>query len=318
MVNERPVNLASTDLNLLVAFDALMAERSVTRAGERIGLGQSGMSAALARLRATFGDELFVRIPGKPMRPTTRAIALQAPIAEILAGVSRVLDAGGTFDPATARANIRIATGDPAGTVVPPRLLGLLCKEAPGINIRLVVLDKRDAFDQLDRGDIDLVFSTFTRVPKRIRRERLFTDTYVCVVKRDHAGQAASQTVDLETYVTTPHILATLATLAADDRGIVDEALAKLGLRRRVAVTVPNIYLIPRLVAESGMISHLPRRIATEMLRGCDLVMFPPPVALPEWHIDMYWGAASASEPTTSWIRSRLSEIGRQIRLTEE
>ena len=309
-----PVNLASTDLNLLVAFDALMAERSVTRAGQRIGLGQPGMSAALARLRATFGDELFVRIPGKPMRPTTRAIALHAPIAEILAGVSRVFDAGGTFDPATARANIRIATGDPAGTVVAPRLLGLLCKEAPGINIRLVVLDKRDAFDRLDRGDIDLVFSTFTRVPKRIRRERLFTDTYVCVVRRD-ASRAVRQSLDLETYVTTPHIL---ATLAADDRGIVDEALAKLGLRRRVAATVPNIYLIPHLVAETGMISHLPRRIAAEMLRGYDLVMLPPPVALPEWHIDMYWGAASASEPTTSWIRSRLSKIGQQIRLTDE
>jgi LysR family transcriptional activator of mexEF-oprN operon len=311
----RPMNLASTDLNLLVAFDALMAERSVTRAGQRIGLGQPGMSAALARLRATFGDELFVRIPGKPMRPTTRAIALHAAIAEILAGVSRVLDTGGTFDPAAARANIRIATGDPAGTVVAPRLLGLLCKEAPGINIRLVVLDKRDAFDRLDRGDIDLVFSTFTRVPKRIRRERLFTDTYVCIVRRDHASRAVRQTLDLETYVTTPHIL---ATLAADDRGIVDEALTKLGLRRRVAVTVPNVYLIPRLVAETGMISHLPRRIAAEMLRGYDLVMFPPPVALPEWHIDMYWGAASASEPTTSWIRSRLSGIGQQIRLTEE
>ena len=90
-----PVNLASADLNLLVAFDALMTERSVTRAGQRIGLGQPGMSAALARLRATFGDELFVRIPGKLMRPTTRAIARHSPIAEILAGVSRVFDAGG-------------------------------------------------------------------------------------------------------------------------------------------------------------------------------------------------------------------------------
>ncbi len=84
----RPMNLASTDLNLLVAFDALMAERSVTRAGQRIGLGQPGMSAALARLRATFQDDLFVRIPGKPMRPTTRAMALHAPIAEILTSAS--------------------------------------------------------------------------------------------------------------------------------------------------------------------------------------------------------------------------------------
>jgi DNA-binding transcriptional LysR family regulator len=271
------------------------------------------MSVALARLRATFGDELFVRIPGKPMRPTTRAIALHAPIAEILAGASRVFDAGGTFDPATARASIRIATGDPAGSVVAPRLLGLLCKEAPRIDIRFVALDKRDAFDRLDRGEIDLVFSTFAKVPKRIRRERLFTDTYVCVVRRDRARRP--QTVDLETYVATPHIL---ATLAGDDRGVVDEALAKRGLRRRVAVTVPNIYLIPRLVADTGMISHLPRRIAAEMVLGHDLVMSPPPVPLPEWHIDMYWGAASASEPTTSWIRSRLSAVGKQIRQSDE
>ena len=308
-----PLNLASTDLNLLVAFDALMAERSVTRAGQRIGLGQPGMSAALARLRATFRDELFVRIPGKPMRPTMRALALHAPIAEILARASRVLDVRTTFDPATARASIRIATGDPAGTLVTPHLLRLLSKEAPGITLRLLALDKRDAFDRLDSGDIDLVFSSFNNVPKRIRRERLFTDAYVCVVRRGPARRTRRQAIDLETYVTTPHIL---VTLAGDDRGIVDEALAKLGRRRRVAVTVPNTYLIPRLVAETGMISHLPRRIAAEVLRGSDLVMVSPPVALPEWHIDMYWGAASASEATSSWIRSRLSEIGRQIRLT--
>jgi DNA-binding transcriptional LysR family regulator len=296
-----------------VAFDALMAERSVTRAGQRIGLGQPGMSAALARLRATFGDELFVRIPGKPMRPTARALALHAPIAEILARASRVLDVRTTFDPATARASIRIATGDPAGTLVTPRLLRLLSKEAPGITLRLLALDKRDAFDQLDSGDIDLVFSSFNNVPKRIRRERLFTDAYVCVVRREHARRTVRQAIDLETYVTTPHIL---VTLAGDDRGIVDEALAKLGRRRRVAVTVPNTYLIPRLVAETGMISHLPRRIAAEVLRGSNLVMVSPPVALPEWHIDMYWGAASTSDATASWIRSRLAEIGEQIRLT--
>jgi DNA-binding transcriptional LysR family regulator len=309
----RTLNLASADLNLLVAFDALMAERSVTRAGQRIGLGQPGMSAALARLRVTFRDELFVRIPGKPMRPTARAISLHAPIAEILGRVSRVLDAGTAFDPATARASIRIATGDPASTLIAPPLLRLLSSKAPGISIQLLALDKRDAFDRLDRGDIDLVFASFSKVPKRIRRERLFTDTYVCVVRRGRGRQAVRQAIDIETYVATPHIL---MTLAGDERGIVDDALAKLGRRRRVAVTVPNTYLIPRLVAETGMISHLPRLIAAEVLRGTDLVMLSPPVALPEWHIDMYWGAASASEPTAFWIRSQLSEIGQQIRLT--
>src|SRR5258708_10144021 len=148
------MSLAAMDLNLLVAFDALMAERSVTRAGQRIGLGQPGMSAALARLRATFRDELFVRLPGKPMKPTARAIALHAPISEILARVSRVLDASTIFDPSTARASIRIATGDPAGTLVAPRLLRLLSTNAPGINIHLLALDKPYAFHRLHRRAI--------------------------------------------------------------------------------------------------------------------------------------------------------------------
>jgi DNA-binding transcriptional LysR family regulator len=173
-----------------------MAERSVTRAGQRIGLGQPGMSAALARLRATFRDELFIRIPGKPMKPTTHAIALHAPVADILARVSRVLDVRTAFDPATARASIRIATGDPAETLVIPRLLRLLSTKAAGINIQLLALDKRDAFDRLDRGDIDLVFASFINVPKRVRRERLFTDAYayvcvcVCVVRRKQARRS--------------------------------------------------------------------------------------------------------------------------------
>jgi DNA-binding transcriptional LysR family regulator len=309
-----PLNLASTDLNLLVAFNALMAERSVTRAGQLIGLGQPGMSAVLARLREAFRDELFVRIPGKPMKPTKRAIALHVPIAEILTRVNRVFSVETAFDPATARASILIATGDPAGTLLAPRLLRLISAQAPGIDIRLLTLDKRDAFERVDRGEIDLVFASFSDVPKRIRRERLFTDTYVCVARREHARRGTHRAIDLETYVTTPHIL---MTLAGDDRGIVDEALAKLGRRRRVAVTVPNTYLIPRLVEETGMISHLPRRIAAEVLRGSDLVMLSPPIALPEWYIDMYWGAALASEPAALWVRSRLSEIGRQIRLKD-
>src|SRR5260370_6946232 len=155
------MNLAGTDLNLLVAFDALMAERSVTRGGQGMGLGQAGRSGGVGGLRETFRDELFVRLPGKPMKPTARAIALHAPISEILARVSRVLDASTIFDPSTARASIRIATGDPAGTLVAPRLLRLLSTKAPGINIQLLALDKRDAVDRLDRCDLDLGVASF-------------------------------------------------------------------------------------------------------------------------------------------------------------
>src|SRR5919107_922758 len=106
------MNLAAIDLNLLVAFEALITERNVTRAGQRIGLGQPAMSAALSRLRAIFKDELLVRVPGAPMRPTAKAQALHGAVSEILARVRHVFDAEAEFDPAAARAVFRVATGD--------------------------------------------------------------------------------------------------------------------------------------------------------------------------------------------------------------
>ena len=304
------MNLAAIDLNLLVAFEALMAERGVTRAGQRVGLGQPAMSAALSRLRLIFKDELLVRVPGAPMRPTTKAIALHQPVSEILAQVRQVFDAQAGFDPGLARAVFRIATSDHPGTLVLPRFLQMLAQEAPGIDIRLHALDKRDAFDLVDRGEIDLLIGSFRNIPKRIRQQRLYTDGYVCIARRGNTHLCERGTMGLEAYTAAPHVL---VTLAADDRGVVDEALGKLGLRRRVAVTVSDFHLVPRIVERTDMIGHLPRRIADELVRNFALVVLPPPIQLPAWNVDLFWGGVSDSEPGAAWIRSRLFEIGRQI-----
>ena len=304
------MNLAAIDLNLLVAFEALMAERGVTRAGQRVGLGQPAMSAALSRLRLIFKDELLVRVPGAPMRPTTKAIALHQPVSEILAQVRQVFDAQAGFDPGLARAVFRIATSDHPGTLVLPRFLQMLAQEAPGIDIRLHALDKRDAFDLVDRGEIDLLIGSFRNIPKRIRQQRLYTDGYVCIARRGNTHLCERGTMGLEAYTAAPHVL---VTLAADDRGVVDEALGKLGLRRRVAVTVSDFHLVPRIVERTDMIGHLPRRIADELVRNFALVVLPPPIQLPAWNVELFWGGVSDSEPGAAWIRSRLFEIGRQI-----
>ncbi len=304
------MNLAAIDLNLLVAFEALIAERSVTRAGQRVGLGQPAMSAALSRLRLIFKDELLVRVPGAPMRPTTKAIALHQPVSEILAQVRQVFDAQAGFDPSQARAVFRIATSDHPGTLVLPRFLEMLAAEAPGIDIRLHGLDKRDAFDLVDRGEIDLLIGSFRNIPKRIRQQRLYTDGYVCIARRDNTRLCERGQMTLEAYTAVPHVL---VTLAADDRGVVDEALGRLGLRRRVAVTVSDFHLVPRIVERTDMIGHLPRRIAHELVRNFNLVVLPPPIELPAWNVDLFWGGVSDAEPGAVWIRSRLFEIGRQI-----
>ncbi len=304
------MNLAAIDLNLLVAFEALMAERSVTRAGHRIGLGQPAMSAALSRLRLIFRDELLVRVPGAPMRPTSKGLALYRPVSEVLAQVRQVFDTEAAFDPEQARAVFRIATGDHPASMVLPRFIEMLSRTAPGVDVRLLALDKRDAFDLVDRGEIDLVIGSFRNIPKRVRRHRMYTDAYVCIARRNNPHLGREGTMTLDAYVSVPHVL---VTLAADDRGVVDEALSRLGLRRRVAVTVSDFHLVPRIVERTDMIGHLPHRIAAELVRGFDLVVSLPPLALPEWNVDVFWGGISDAEPGAMWFRSRLFEIGREV-----
>lgn len=304
------MNLAGIDLNLLVAFEALMAERNVTRAAHRVGLGQPAMSAALARLRLIFKDELLVRVPGAPMRPTTKAVALYRSVSDLLARVRQVFDAEAAFDPARARAVFRIATGDHPATMVLPRLVEHLSRAAPGIDVRLLSLDKRDAFDLVDRGEIDLVIGSFRNIPKRIRRHRLYKDEYVCVARRRNVYLDPAGKITLDTYLSAPHVL---VTLAADNRGVVDELLSKRNLRRRVAVTVADFHLVPRIVERTDMIGHLPRRIGAELVRGFDLLVLQPPLELPAWNVDLLWGGVSDAEPGAIWFRTQLFNIGREI-----
>jgi DNA-binding transcriptional LysR family regulator len=304
------MNLAAVDLNLLVAFEALMAERAVTRAGQRIGLGQPAMSAALGRLRLTFKDELLVRVPGAPMRPTDKAVALNHAVSEVLARVRQVFDAEADFDPARARVVYRIATSDHPATMVLPRFLEVLGQRAPHVDVRIFALDKRDAFDLVDRGEIDLLIGSFRNVPKRIRSKPLYTDGYLCLIRRGHPLLGSDGSLSLDAYVSTPHVL---VTLAADDRGIVDEVLAKQGLRRRVAVTVSDFHLVPHIVERTDMIGHMPRRIANLLVRDHNLLVLPPPVELPPWNSELFWGGVSDAEPGAKWFREQLFAIGRDI-----
>ena len=310
MMVEGAVNLAAMDLNLLVAFDALIAERNVTRAGQRVSLGQPAMSAALSRLRLIFKDELLVRVPGAAMRPTAKALALQGPVSDVLARVREVFDAESTFDPAAARGVFRVATGDHPATMVLPPFLEVLSSMAPGIDVRLFALDKRDAFERVDRGEVDLLIGSFRNPPKRIRRRDLYSDGYVCITRRDNPRLGPDGALTLDAYAAAPHVL---VTLAADDRGIVDEVLGRQGLRRRVALTVSDFHLVPRIVARTDMIGHLPRRIAADLVRGFDLLVLPPPIPLPPWNVEVFWGGVSDAEPAAKWLRERLFEIGRAI-----
>jgi DNA-binding transcriptional LysR family regulator len=294
------MHLGAVDLNLLVALDALLRERSVTRAARHVGLSPSAMSHALARLRAFFGDPLLVR-GQRGMVPTERAESLEAPLREALAAIEGLLGAGARFDPATARASFVIAAEDYGSTLLLPALLTRLRAEAPGIDLD-VVGPTADLHAKLERKEVDLSIGVVREPPAALRVQRLFDDGFACVVRRGHPRVKARLT--LQQYVELPH-----ARIGTGVRGpsVVDEALAKRGLRRRVALRIGHFLAAPLIVAETDLVLTLPRRLALKLQAMAPLVVHEPPLELSGITISQAWHERRQADSAHAWLRQRVA-----------
>lgn len=297
------INLARVDLNLLVALDALLTDRSVTRAAARVGLRQSAMSHNLARLRKLLGDELLTRGP-EGMRPTPRALALVDPVRIALAQVTALVSPSQAFDPRTAERAFTIGLPDGAEVLLGPALLSTLRESAPGIQLRLENTDR--LFDELDAGRLDfgIVFGPLPAGQVHHKQRRLGTDSFVCLFNADRTGVASP--ISLEDYVRLPHVL---TTLRRGEQGVVDEALAKLGLSRTVAVTTPRFAAVPFLVAGAPLVATMPARIAHFFAATLGLSISPAPVALPEAVASLVWHASYDHDPANIWLRQTVESI---------
>jgi DNA-binding transcriptional LysR family regulator len=300
------INLARVDLNLLVALDALLTDRSVTRAAARVGLRQSAMSHNLARLRELLGDELLTRAP-EGMRPTPRALALVDPVRIALAQITALVSPNRTFDARTAERAFTIGLPDGAEVLLGPALLSTLRASAPGIQLRLENTDR--LFDELDAGRLDfgIVFGPLPEGQVHHKQRRLGTDSFVCIFNGDRIGLASP--ISLEDYVRLPHVL---TTLRRGERGVVDEALAKLGLSRTVAVTTPRFAAVPFLVAGAPLVATMPARIAHFFAATLGLSISPAPVELPEAVASLVWHASYDHDPANIWLRQTVESIAAQ------
>src|SRR6185437_12887590 len=216
------MNLAAVDLNLLVAFEALLVERNVSRAAKRIGLAQPSMSSALARLRLLFADELFVRTP-REMRPTPRALALAGPVCQALQQIRTSLKKPEIFDPAATERRFMIGGSDNADFSLAPAMAHVL-KAAPKIAIEILSLEKDSAVAMLDDGVLDFAVGCFDAQPKRFASAALYRDRYVCV--RDRRLQPQRNRLTLEDFARARHLH-----VALDTAGSIDETLAAHGYR---------------------------------------------------------------------------------------
>jgi DNA-binding transcriptional LysR family regulator len=295
-----PIALGAIDMNLFVALDALLAERNVTRAAARLGISPSAMSHALARLRSLTGDELFIR-RGREMEPTARAAEFLAPIHKALGEIAHVLAPPPQFDPKSLRVRVDIAMSDYVELVLLPGVLGRLAAEAPGVELRIVPLQD-DLGRLLASGAVSLAVAPVraTDVLAGLASRALFADRLVCVVRRRHPLAQGKLTID--GYAAASHVL--VATQGAEV-GAVDIALASLGLRRQVALTVPHLLVAPHLIAATDLVLTLPERLARVLARPLGLALLRPPreLGLHTVTISALWHERTQEAADLCWVR---------------
>lgn len=302
------MDIGSFDLNLLKVFDALYAERNVTRAGLRIGLSQSAVSGALTRLRELIGDELFVRTPAG-MQPTARADDLAAPVADALGLVRGALRAD-PFVPASADRSFTIAMSDYAAFVLLPPLLARLGVEAPGIDVRVRgMFGRGEAIELLDGGEATLAVGVPAEASARILVRPLLREGFACVARRGHPAFAGG--TDIAAFAAAPHLL---VSPEGDRVGLVDHRLAAVGLERRVVLSLPQFLVAPFVIAETDLIATLAARVARRFVgTGIGIAVHEPPVVLPDWPLALMWHRRTDTHAAAVWLRDLIAEVAASV-----
>lgn len=297
-------DIRSLDLPMLRAFDALMQERSVSRAAARLFLSQPAVSAALARLREVFGDPLFTRA-AHGVVPTPRALALAPQVARLLADAAALLESGETFDPATSSRIFRIASSDYPSRIVLPALGRRLAD--CGSQVRIVWEPPGNAplAERLRSGALDLALVARIRRPADMDTEVLYEDHYVHAVRAGHPRAAEALTLD--SFCEVPQIFLGYGTSILDD--LIDDTLARSGRRRVVQIAVTSFGQILHQLRHSDHAAVLPARVAHE--HADELCVRPLPFALPTYLSLLCWSAPALADPGVRWLRDAVRAIVR-------
>lgn len=303
------MNLRGVDLNLLVVLDALLREKSVSRAGEIVGLSQSATSAALGRLREIFHDPLLVRV-GRQLALTENAENLIEPLRDALSKVQQTLMQQGGFDPERDARTFTISASDYAVLVLLRPLIKRLEAEAPNVTIHLLPRS-RDTEKMLLEDRVDVVVEPSELLPdSEFPSAALITDRWLCAADVSNKHIGSSKGFSLETFLAAPH----LAYGIGLDRqlNLADQHLAREGIQRRIAVTVESFVLVPFLLRDSDLISLVLERTIRE-LDVPGVVGFEPPIVLPDIHERMFWHPRHTSDLAHKWLRGRLTETAANV-----
>jgi len=295
------VDLRTLDLNLLVTFERIVAERSVTRAASQLGLTQSAVSHALARLRRAFGDDLMVRGP-VGLEPTARALEIAAVLGRSLGDIERVLDRE-SFDAATSTRRFTFHISDYVAPFLLPALCARLRRLAP--NASVDVRHFAEKVDVIEPGELHVRIAdglSPQRSEPGVERHRLLEDSFVVMMSRDHPA-AAVPGLTLEQYLALSHVKVMPAALGT---GLIDDELARRGLRRRIAVTVPSWFAMRSVVAATDLVVAMPRRWADDPTFAGGCVWRPLPLESPAFAADLCWRSRDHHDPGHRWLREQV------------
>ena len=293
------MDLHGFDLNLLIALDALLSEKSVTNAGRRVHLSQSAMSGILARLRAAFNDELLVPSRGG-MALTPLAEELATPVRAVLAQVQQSILTRVPFDPKTSRRAFTVAASDYAISVLLADFLRDLRTCGPSLTVSIVPL--RDRVQQLEDIRLDLMIVPEAFVPEGRAHHVLFRDTFSCIVWSEHP--TVGSVLTMEEYQSLGHVVVSFV----DGRLTSFDAhfSAEVGLRRNVEVIAPSYQLLPDLVIGTARIATLQTRLAHKLAAVRPIRVLPLPAALPTFEEAMVWHSRFDGDEAHQWFRARL------------
>ncbi len=296
------MNIEDIDLNLMIFLDALLGEKSVTRAAEKVGITQPAMSNALKRLRELLGDPLLVRTR-RGMEPTQRALALQRPVQGALRQLREALTPQPVFDPAATRRLFTFAVTDYVASVLLPALSEAVSRVAPHATLNVLGPDA-DSLKAVERGEVDFVIDRFDTLPEALRSRLLWSDHFVCVVRRDHP--ALSPVLTLDAYLELRHILITRTGVGL---GQSDSVLANQGLYRHIGVFTRHYHLPAQLAAKSDLCATLPARIAHAQAAALPIAIVEPPFDLSAIEVRMLWGPVAHYDPAHRWMRNLVGEV---------
>ncbi|VWX61188.1 putative transcriptional regulator [Burkholderiales bacterium 8X] len=299
------------DLHLLVCLDALLTERSVTRAAARLEMSQPGMSNALARLRMLIGDPLLVR-SGNEFRPTERALGLAAKVRSGLTALDEIFADEGPLEPQSAEGTITVAGADSVGVMLMPLLADAVARHAPKVRIHVRLPDPEKLREWLAEGECDIAIGHFPDVAEDMRSTNLFDQTLSCLSGPKHALPPSG--MDLDHYLASSHAFfgspfSPISTMEAT----IDRTLERMGKSRRRAVQISSVLLIPYVIAGSPHLASLPTWLASHYAHFLPLAVHPLPFEVPQIGCRMVWHERTHRVGLHRWTRGLLRTLAQEL-----